>query len=122
MGKSTVWVIQESVIPGSSGTPIDYAPAEQYGEVQFVLTLEPSKRDNSAINAQIFEQLMRMAMLFNESTDYLVLTGSPLAIFMTGMALTSFDKSPTILVWDRRAAVYRPVESNKWLTEVIASE
>lgn len=107
--RGTVWVLQESIIPGSNGVPMDYSAAERYGDVQFVLTVEPSKHDGSTINEHVAEELARMAMLYRENEDYIVLTGSPVAIFMAGAAIAAAGKAARMLVWNRKTAVYRPI-------------
>src|SRR5574337_1060112 len=103
----TVWVIQESIIPGSNGVPMDYSPAERFGDVQFALTVDMSRQSNSPINGCIFEDLSQMVGLYHEGRDYLVLTGSPAVIFMVGAAFALADKRPTLLVWDKRGQEYR---------------
>ena len=107
--RGTVWVLQESLVPGGNGTPMDYSPAERFGDVQFVLNIEPSRQQGGTINQHVYAQLLRMAELYREDRDYLVLTGSPLSIFMAGMVLVEVDKTPNILAWDRRTRTYRPV-------------
>ena len=108
MKRGVVWVLQESIIPGSNGVPMDYSAAERFGDVQFVLTVEPSKHDNSTINEHVAAELARMAMLYREDEDHIVLTGSPIAIFMAGAALAAAGKAPRALVWNRKTASYHP--------------
>lgn len=107
--RGTVYVLTESIIPGSNGVPIDYSPAEQYGNVEFVVHIEPSRQRQSTINAAIYRQLLQMAELYREGRDYLVLTGNPMVIFMAGMAMVEVDKVPTLLMWDRKRATYNPI-------------
>lgn len=106
----TVWVLQESIIPGSNGVPMDYSPAERFGDVQFVLNTDASRQSNSSINDRILDDLRQMARLYREEGDFIVLTGSPLVIHMAGMAMAEVGKVPTVLNWDKRSQDYRRVQ------------
>lgn len=113
----TVWVLQESIIPGSNGVPMDYSSAERFGDVQFVLNVDASRHGgNSAINERIFNDLLKMAQLYREG-DYLVLTGSPMVIFMAGAALAEAGKVPTLLNWDKRGQEYRKIQLPEMIEE-----
>lgn len=109
MKRGTVWVVQESVIPGSNGIPMDYSPAEEFGDVQFISRTDTSRQQNSSINDGVLESMRHMARLYRAGMDYIVLTGSPLAIFMVGVAMAEVGKPAQILLWDRRTSNYRPV-------------
>lgn len=104
----TVWVLQESIIPGSAGVPMDYSSAERFGDVQFVLNGDPSRQSNSPINERIFDDLSKMAQLYRDD-DFLVLTGAPMTIFMAGAALARAGKIPTLLSWNKRHQEYQKV-------------
>ena len=104
--RSRVFVLQESVIPGTA-IPMDYSPAEIYGDVEFVLRYDPSHQSRSPINRQALDDLERMVRVYDEETDYIVLTGSPIVFFLAGAAFMSAGKSPTLLTWDRRTQTYR---------------
>jgi len=108
----TVFVLQESVVPGSNGVPMDYQPAERFGEVQFVLNQDPANHSGSQFNDEIQTELVRMAEIYKPNHDYVILTGSPLSIMMAGAAFAAVNKPVTLLKWDRRDRAYRPIRLN----------
>lgn len=115
MARPTVWVIKEQVKSTPSGpTPVDYTPACAYGDLQFITEFDLPVHHGSTVADQWYLAVLDFVHKYNHETDYIVLTGSPLAIFLVGHVLAIVKKSPRVLVWRREQnqyLVYDPLEA-----------
>lgn len=85
---------------------MDYTPAYQYGDVRFITESDlPLHRDSTVAKNWLMD-VLKFAKEFDVETDYIVLTGQPLAIYMVGALLAGLDKCPKILVWRREQGQY----------------
>ena len=111
MRRPIVWVIKEQVRREMTGvTPMDYTPAMEFGDLEFVTDLDPPIHPSSTVKPEWERQVRNMIKRFDSKNDYIVLTGSPLALFAIGKFLGAHKPdSPTkILVWRRELGRYVP--------------
>lgn len=109
---SRVFVTQEN-------SQLNYTPAEQFGEVQFLTRDEVSPVPGSLTNAAVMEELTRKLEGFDFDRDYLVPSGSPVICGMAFLALgarmrdlDSFQPQLhklRVLRWSNRDRVYQPI-------------
>lgn len=107
--RPTVWVVKEQVKRDMTGsTPMDYTPAYEFGDIKFITDMDPPLHANSTVLKEWQRQVREFVSAFNFDRDYLILTGSPLAIFMVGKILGEIkSQSPIqILVWRREQGRY----------------
>lgn len=99
---SKVYVVQE--MPNH-----DISGAMRYGEIEVLLA---ANTQIAFSTAPTIRRLRRKLMNFSDS-DYLLLTGDPVAIGMA-CAIASFNNGGryTALKWDRRERIYIPVKLN----------
>lgn len=81
--KPRVFVVQEQ-------PKFDYSDAERFGELHFLTNKEYNGFRNSARNRQATDDIAAGLEDFDPDTDFLLLTGSPVAMgFAFAVALTS---------------------------------
>lgn len=124
--RPTVWVVKEQALRGPTGpAPMDYTPAYKYGDVQFITDCDlPLTRGTSGLKDLWTQQVKKFHRVYNPDRDYIVLTGSPLAIFLIGAIIGAINSTyrPKILVWRRESNEYVPFDSIKLFEhEAIAS-
>lgn len=105
---------------------LNYAHAEEFGEVVFLTSKEVSPLPGSIINADIMADMERKLQDFDYDYDFLVPSGSPtvcgMAFFMLGMNLgtevgyrmdrgggSPKPKCLRVLRWSNRDRVYQPI-------------
>lgn len=100
MNQSKVWVVKEQ------GT-MDFSPAEQYGQLQFITRADIPLYENST-SREIWEaDVAKFVAAYNPLTDFIIPTGQPAAIMAIGHALGVAGKTPRFLVWRREDNHYR---------------
>jgi hypothetical protein len=97
-------VVQEN--PG-----MDYAPAEQFGDVRFITSREFRSVAGSFYNEMILAAIESAMVKFKPEHDYLVFTGNPAIIGYTfhlayQRALESSGKEFRCLQWNRLRGEY----------------
>lgn len=105
--KSIVYVVQEQ-------QRLDYSDAERFGEVKFLTHLEFNGLRNSLRNKQATADIKLGLADFNPNADYLLLTGSPVAMgyaFWLAMLISSQRgvNKLNLLQWDRESFRYRHI-------------
>ena len=107
--KPTVYVLQE--LPGTkAGTPkINIMSASQYGNFKFLL---PEFSQIIFSPGPIVFKLRRLLKDIR-STDYLLLTGDPAIINISGAIVSEITNGKyNLLKWDKQDRVYYPVPIN----------
>jgi len=107
--RPTVWVVKEQIKTGSQGSsPMDYTPAYEYGDVKFITDFDMPLHPASSLHAEWHSRVRGFIKDYNPEVDFLILTGSPLAIFLVGHALSQIrSQFPIkILVWRREQGRY----------------
>lgn len=104
MAKSRVFVVQEGAH--------DYSAAEEFGELQFLSSAEITSTDIqvSERNRGIIDEMRRrLRASYIPGNDYVLLTGSPVAIAWVVMLLATFDAPfHRVLKWDAQQRAYLP--------------
>lgn len=124
MSKPIVWVIKEQVRRDATGAvPMDYTPAFKFGVVRFITDFDIPlySRQGSGVAIQWFSKVVAFSKELDDDNDYIIMTGSPLAIFMVGAILSTCNKLPKILVWRRETSeyiIYDPMPALNTMVEV----
>lgn len=107
----TVYVVQNALHKdhrtGDLVPKFDYGPAEQFGEVQFLLN------DNARpfILAPIIQELHEKLASFSDD-DYLLLTGNPTLLGLAfAIAADYNDGNIKVLQWHGRSGTYTAIEA-----------
>lgn len=111
MIRPTVWVVKEQVKQGPTGAqPMDYTPAYQFGDLKFITDIDPPLHANSTVQTLWNDQVRRFISEFDTEHDWLILTGSPLAIARIGKFLGELKSQHPVrvLVWRREQGRYVP--------------
>lgn len=94
-----VYVLQEN--------GYDFSPAEEFGEVHFILDSEVRPYASSQHNANFHAAVNEFITKYDRTKDSIVLTGSPIAIAMFGMMLAEYQETEwNLLRWDSRRRKY----------------
>lgn len=113
MSRPSVWVIKEQVRRQDVGSvPIDYTPAMKYGDVQFITEFDLPTHPSSTVAKRWHEAVRNFLHKYDESADWIILTGAPLSIFMVGALIGAANVAPRILVWRREQGAYIPFETD----------
>lgn len=103
-----VWAIKEQVKTTSAGAvPMDYSAAYEYGDLEFITDMDPPLHPGT-VRLEWERQVLRFLKVFDPDRDYVILTGSPLAIFLVGQLLGGIEhlRRPRVLVWRREQSRY----------------
>lgn len=101
--KAKVYVTQEQ-------EKLNYAPAEQYGDVVFITRSDFSVMKASLRNEALVSEIAFKLKGFDADNDYITVSGSPVvtaAVFMI-LGLRGV-KSFNMLRWSNRDCVYQPI-------------
>jgi hypothetical protein len=105
-----VWVLKEQMSSrGTSGpAPMDYSPAAKFGEVRFItdFDLPVPPRPDSTISTAWVAAVANFIQECDPENDYIVLTGSPMAIYLVGVVSATVGATLNILVWRRERNEY----------------
>jgi hypothetical protein len=107
--RPVVWVVKEQVKRDMTGsTPMDYTPAYEYGDLKFITDMDPPIHGSSTVKPEWLKQVGGFIREFNPDRDFMILTGSPLAIFVLGMMVGKINSRYPIqiLVWRREQNKY----------------
>lgn len=98
---SKVWVVQEN-------PRMDYSPAEQFGQVQFMTADEYRSMATSLKNREILADIERCVQRMDPLEDWVVLTGNPITMgYVFHLVLAQWGQV-RCLQWDRIRGEYRP--------------
>ncbi len=106
--RPTVWVVKEQMKTGPHGvSPMDYSSAYEYGDLRFITEFDPPLHQGT-VREEWDKQVLKFVKEYDPSTDFVVLTGSPLAIFLVGTILGAINSQhrPRLLVWRREQSRY----------------
>jgi len=110
MKHPVVWVVKEQMARGEIGSaPMDYSPALQYGDLEFITFHDMPMYGRSSVQAQWNRDVGKFILEYDPVRDYIVTTGQPIAILAIGFALGQAGKCPRFLVWRREENRYRVV-------------
>ena len=115
-----IFIVKEQMIRGETGPiPMDYTPAMEYGDIEFITTHDLPMYGRSSVLDAWMEDVARFCRIYDPAHDFIVTTGQPMAIFMIGWMLARFNKTPHFLVWRREENRYRAVHfTDDFLNEV----
>lgn len=112
MSRPTVWVVKEQVRRDSAGpVPMDYTPATKFGDLKFITDFDLPLNTQGSLATEWGRKLAVFMKEYDPDADWIVLTGSPLSIFMVGVSIGWAKLSPRILVWRREQGEYVPFDS-----------
>ena len=106
--KPIVWVVKEQMKPSASGVaPMDYTSAYEFGELRFITEFDPPLHPGT-VREEWKNQIVRFVAEYDPEKDFIILTGSPLAIFLIGGVISEIRTpyKPRILVWRREQSRY----------------
>lgn len=113
MNRPTCWILKEQLRRDSTGSvPLDYTAAYKYGDIEFITELDFPIYGRGSAAAQWGGAVEKFLNKYDPIRDWLVLTGSPLSIFLLGLRLGNAEITPRILVWRRDSNEYVPLELN----------
>lgn len=105
-----VWIIKEQMIRGEiHPVPINYAPAMEFGELDFITSHDMPLYGKSSVQEQWNKDVARFVKAYDPLRDFVITTGQPMAMFCVGMLLGKAGKPPQFLVWRREENRYRVV-------------
>lgn len=112
MRKPVVWIIKEQMRRDAqaNSVPMDYSPAHKFGELRFITEFDLPTVRGSTIAQQWYKRVVEFVREYNSTMDSIILTGSPLAMFMIGCIFSAANKAPRILVWRREVGEYVPYD------------
>lgn len=89
----------------------DFRPAEQWGELVPMLSKDahPDDADERAERMRSIIHSKLSSYNYVQMYDFILLTGDPVAIFLTGLALSRFGHYHRLLKYDRESGAYYPV-------------
>ena len=121
MKNPTVWVIKEQMIRGDiSPIPMDYSPAMEFGDIEFITMLDMPLYGRSSVQEQWNRDVLEFVHKYDPVRDFIITTGQPMAIFSVGFAMGQVGKDPRFLVWRREENRYRIVNFDSNFTCTIA--
>lgn len=99
---ATVYVTQEN-------PKLNYAPAEEYGEIVFLTRDDLNPIKNSLHNQAVIKQVEQRLIGFNPQEDYIVISGSPMITALVFMLIREVSNKVNILKWSNRDCVYQKI-------------
>ena len=87
----------------------NYSQASKFGDPVFVTDLEFSDVKNSRSNSEIRSHLSDLSEVYNPNYDYILLSGDPVILFITGLELGKVLKKygfVRILKWSSQDRLY----------------
>lgn len=103
--RPTVWVLKEQLRGGDARQVFDYTPAYKFGDIKFITDFDLPIHPGSSL-AREWHKNVDWAIGQMDASDYLVLTGQPLAIYTLGAKMEAAGVSLEILVWRREQNEY----------------
>jgi hypothetical protein len=94
---SKVWVLQEN-------RHNDYAPAQEWGEVEFITKNDLTPFNKSASTINFMYDLGIFLSKYVPGVDFIIPTGNPIAMIKMGMELPVGEHK--FLKWDQRRNTY----------------
>lgn len=110
MSNPTVFVCKEQMVRSDVGpVPMDFTPAMEYGDIEFITTHDIPLYPKSNIQRNWEIDVAMFVKKYDDTRDFIITTGQPTAIFAIGHRLGAAGKIPRFLVWRREENRYRPV-------------
>jgi hypothetical protein len=122
MTKPKVWVIKEQVRRSDNGaSAMDYTPAMVFGELEFITEFDLPLHAQSTVATQWSKAVTAFLVSYDPAEDFIILTGSPLAIFLVGIIVgrAAQSASPKILVWRREQGRYIEFSPEKAFSAIV---
>jgi len=88
---------------------LNYQPAEDFGDVEFLTNQDLSPMHNSLNNEAIIENMRKSLTRFDPKNDYIVLSGSPVVTAVAFMLLRERTDTLNVLRWSNRDHVYQHI-------------
>lgn len=105
---SKVFITQEN-------SNFNYVPAEEFGTLVFMTSLEFSKHKDSQINKNILATIKAQVLMFDPKKDFVLLSGSPVvnsAVFLALGEKFGYSENINVLKWSNRDGVYQTMTIN----------
>lgn len=116
---STVYVVQNSLYRDGRGELVqkfDYGPAEQFGEIQFLL----SDQARPFVLAPLITELQEKLSQFSDA-DYLLLTGNPVLLGLSlAIAADANNGNVRVLQWHGKSGTYTAIEARNIFADCAA--
>ena len=109
----TVFVIQNQQRRDGDGQlrdVYDYSPAEEFGEIEFLLSPTAAPWSPEPVIAELREKLSGFSQ-----DDYLLLSGNPVLMALASMIAADEAGTVNFLQWHGRDRRYIPVTAEIWL-------
>lgn len=103
--KPKVFVVQEN-------PNLNYLPAEKFGEVVFITSIEFSPVKNSPRNAALMRDIEDAMRQFDPDRDYLLLSGNPIIMGYVFALAIQMKGEVSVLWWSRIDGAYIDVSFN----------
>jgi len=102
------FVIKEQVVRGITGpTVVDYSPALEFGDLEFITRHDLPNYPNSSVQEVWDADVASFVDRYDETLDYIIPTGQPMAILAVGWAMGRAGKIPRFLSWKAQEGKYR---------------
>lgn len=88
---------------------LNYAPAEEYGDIVFLTKDDLNPIKNSLHNQALIKQVESRLSSFNPDEDFIVISGSPMVAALVFMLIRGASKKVNILKWSNRDHVYQNI-------------
>jgi hypothetical protein len=86
----------------------DYEVASEFGDLEYISSIEYENVKNSPGNAEIREDIFKFLKIYDNENDYIIPVGDPLGVILITSAIFSLYPYCNILKWDRREKKYVP--------------
>lgn len=113
MKQPVVWIVKEQSVRSSTGSEaMDYSPAMAYGDIQFITHSDIPLYPRSSAQTIWDADVASFTQKYDPTTDFIITTGQPTAIFAVGHQLGAAGKTPRYLVWRREENRYRVLDNS----------
>lgn len=86
---------------------LNYLPAEQFGEIEFMTRGDISPVRNSLSNEALVRELRTKMAKFDPEVDFIVISGSPVVAGIVFMLLREKTTKANVLRWSNRDRMYQ---------------
>lgn len=106
-----VYILRESFIRygAEAQRPLDYTPALDFGQIEFVTNSEPSVSPGSRFNEDLVSDLRTFAAKYRPEIDYIVPSGATTMVLLAGMLLGQRHRRVQVLHWHNARRAYLPI-------------
>jgi len=99
----------ENIVYITQNNRKNYSSAHSFGEPTFITSNEYDSIGNSNVNDEIMSEIRDMVANYDNSRDYILLSGDPIVIALVVHAALSRHESIRVLKWDAQERIYIPI-------------